>query len=451
MKHQSRYRWLLVAVVAVILLGPLPYWLSGIGQSAAGLSAEITQRADGTLISSPKAEALHSLGLPMTVERLFLYPLLLFCLQASGGALALRRWLDGRVEGMRLPLAVGRAVAWLGRRIPLAWRERVTGRDLLVILFFVLILDLALAVLYLPFNFYGGFILGHQFGLSRQAAPGWAADWVKSLLIELVTDGVLWTGFYALLRLLPRRWPIPAGAAMFLLSAVFTLLTPIIITPLFYEVRPLDDPSLRARIVALAARAGMHVDAVYVINASSKSTEVNAYFTGFSGAQRIVLYDTLLTDYTPDQIEVVLAHEMGHWYHRHVLIGLLGYGAAAWIGLFGLRWLLQRVWRPLGWSGPADVAGLPYLLAVLAVVTTLALPVQNSLSRIAERQADQFALSITHKPETFITLFEKFAVQNLSTVSAPAWEEFVFYTHPSIAERIRMAENFQKQARQQLP
>jgi STE24 endopeptidase len=97
------------------------------------------------------------------------------------------------------------------------------------------------------------------------------------------------------------------------------------------------------------------------------------------------------------------------------------------------------------------VAGLPYLLAVLAVVTTLALPVQNSLSRIAERQADQFALSITHKPETFITLFEKFAVQNLSTVSAPAWEEFVFYTHPSIAERIRMAENFQKQARQQLP
>jgi STE24 endopeptidase len=170
---------------------------------------------------------------------------------------------------------------------------------------------------------------------------------------------------------------------------------------------------------------------------------VNAYFTGFGGAQRIVLYDTLLTDYTPDQIEVVLAHEMGHWYYHHVLLGLLGFGAAGWIGLFGLRWLLQRVWQPLGWSGPADVAGLPYLLAALAVVTTLALPVQNSLSRYAESQADRFALSITHKPETFITLFEKFAVQNLSVVDAPAWEKFVFYTHPAIAERIRMAEDFQ--------
>jgi STE24 endopeptidase len=451
MKHQSRYRWLLVAVVAVILLGPLPYWLSGIGQSAAGLSAEVTHRADGTLVSSPKAEALHSLGLPMGVERLFLYPLLLFCLQASGGALALRGWLDRQLERIHLPLQAGRTAGWVGRRIPSAWRERVTGRDLVVILFFVIILDLALAVLYLPFNFYGDFILGHQFGLSRQEVPGWASDWTKSLLIQMVTDGVLWTGFYALLRLLPRRWPIPTGAAMFLLSGVFTLLTPIIITPLFYEIRPLDDPSLRARIVALAARAGMHVDAVYVINASSKTIEVNAYFTGFGGVQRIVLYDTLLTDYTPDQIEVVLAHEMGHWYHRHVLIGLLGYGAAAWIGLFGLRWLLQRVWQPLGWSGPADVAGLPYLLAVLAVVTTLALPVQNGLSRIAESQADWFALSISQKPGTFITLFEKFAVQNLSMVDAPAWEKFVFYTHPAIAERIRMAEDFQKQVGQQLP
>ncbi len=445
MKHQSRYRWLLVAVVAVILLGPLPYWLSGIGQSAAGLPAEIGHRADGTLVSSPKAEALHSLGLPMGVERLLLYPLLLFCLQASGGALALRRRLDGLVERIPLPRPVGRAAGWIGQRIPPAWRERVTGRDLLVIFLFVCIFDVALAVLYLPFNYYGGFILDHQFGLSRQTAPGWAADWIKSLLLGLAMDGVLWTGFYALLRLLPRRWPILVGAAMLLLSAVFTVLAPIVITPLFYEVRPLDDPALRARILALAARAGMHVDAVYVINASSKTVEVNAYFTGFGGAQRIVLYDTLLTDYSPDEIEVVLAHEMGHWYYHHVLIGLLGFGAASWIGLFALRWLLQRVWQPLGWSGPADVAGLPFLLAVLAVVTALALPVQNGLSRYAESQADRFALTVSRKPETFITLFEKFAVQNLSTVDAPAWEKFVFYTHPSIAERIRMAEDFQGQ------
>jgi STE24 endopeptidase len=231
---------------------------------------------------------------------------------------------------------------------------------------------------------------------------------------------------------------------MVLLSAVFILLTPILITPLFYEVRPLSDPVLRARVLALAERAGMHVDEVYVINASAKTTEANAYFTGFGGAQRIVLYDTLLTGYTPDQVEVVLAHEMGHWYYQHELLGLLGMGAAGWIGLFGLRWLLNRAWRPLGLNGPADVAGLPYLLAVVTLATMLSLPAENGLSRYAERQADWFSLVISRRPAAFVELFEKFAVQNLSVVDAPAWEKFVFYTHPPIAERIRMAETSQE-------
>jgi STE24 endopeptidase len=167
---------------------------------------------------------------------------------------------------------------------------------------------------------------------------------------------------------------------------------------------------------------------------------VNAYFTGFGDARRIVLYDTLLAGYTPDQVEVVLAHEMGHWYYRHVLLGLVGMGAAGWVGLFGLRWLLNRAWRPLGLSGPADVAGLPYVMVVVAMVTMLSLPVQNSLSRYAERQADRFSLAVSRRPGAFVELFEKLAVQNLSVVDVPAWEKFVFYTHPPIVERVRLAE-----------
>jgi len=248
-----------------------------------------------------------------------------------------------------------------------------------------------------------------------------------------------------LMRLMPRRWPIPAGALMITLSGVLVLITPVLITPLFYEVRPLDEPELRARVLALADRAGMHVDEVYVLNASVKTTRVNAYFTGFGDARRIVLYDTLLTDYTPDQVEVVLAHEMGHWYYRHMLVGVLVTGAVGWIGLFGLRWLLNRTWRPLGLSGPADVATLPYVIAVIAIVTTLALPLYNGFSRYGERQADQFSLVASGKPEVFIQLFEKFAVQNLSVVDVPPWEKLVFYTHPPIVERVAMAESFQGQ------
>jgi STE24 endopeptidase len=461
MKRRSIVRWLFLAVLVIILFSPVLYWLTGIGQSAPGLSAEISRRPDGTLVSSPKAEALHRLTLPMRIERLLIYPLLLFCFQFSGGSLRLRRWLDqGAGQPLQtargLPLRIARGLGGMGRLIPDAWHRRVAGGNLLVIFLFVLSLEIALFLLYLPFNFYAGFILAHQFGLSTQTAPDWATDQIKSLLIGLVMNGLGWTGFYGLMRLMPRRWPIPSGAIMISLSAILVLITPILITPLFYEVRPLSDPALRARILALADRAGMHVNQVYVINASAKTTEVNAYFTGFGGAQRIVLYDTLLADYTPDQVQVVLAHEMGHWHYRHVLLGLLGGGAAGWIGLFALRWLLTHTWRRLGMSGPADVAGLPYVMAVIAVVTLLSLPVQNGLSRYAERQADCFALTVTQPvlpapcrdgapvgaAQVFIGLFEKFAVQNLSMVNVPTWEKLIFYTHPPIAARIRMAENF---------
>ncbi len=416
MKFQRFFNWLSLSLVAIILISPLLYWFSGVGQAAPGLAAEITRLPDGSLISSPKAEALHSLLLPMRLQRLLIYPLLLLAFQFSGGAIGLRQWLE----------------------------RRLTRRDVLVILLFFLIFETSLALLYLPFNFYASFILMHQFGLSAQTGVGWLSDWVKSLVIGLITGGLVWTGFYALMRLFPRRWPVPAGAALLALAFVFTLLTPILITPLFYKVQPLEDADLTSRILNLTERAGMKVKQVEVIDASAKTTTVNAYFTGFSGDRRIVLYDTLLSGYTPDQIEVVLAHEMGHWYYQHVFWSVLGLGLVGWIGLFGLGWLLNRSWRPLGLHGPADVAGLPYVLAVVALASMLSLPFQNGISRYAERQADWFALTTSQKPAAFIELFEQFAVQNLSMVDTSGWEKVIFYTHPPITERLEMAEKWQK-------
>jgi STE24 endopeptidase len=434
MKHRRVWGWILLALLVVILFSPLLYRSTGIGQSAAGLSAEIGHRPDGTPISSPKALALHRLSLPMRVERLLIYPLLLVCFQFSGGSLALRRWLDRQAGGQARPALL--LPGWIGRLIPRAWR----GRHLLIVLLMLLIIEAALALLYLPLNFYSGFTVAHQFGLSTQTGSGWASDWGKNLLITWVISGLSWTGFYGLMRLMPRRWPLPAGALMMLLSAGFVLITPRLITPLFYEVRPLSDPALRARILALADRAEMQVDEVYQINASAKTTRVNAYFTGFGDARRIVLYDTLLSGYTTDQVEVVLAHEMGHWYYRHMSLGLLGAGAAGWIGLFGLRWLLANTWRSLGLGGPVDGAGLPYVMAIVAVVTTLSLPVQNGLARYGERQADYFSLSLSQRPEAYVELLEKLAVDNLSVVDVSVWEKLVFYSHPPIAERVRAAE-----------
>ena len=427
-------RWFFLAIVVILLLSPVFYWLTGIGQTAANLPADIVRLPDGAIASSAKAEALHRLTLPIRLELMFIYPLLLLGFQFSGGALVLRRRLERRVEAGR-PAWLVRPLAWLGRRLPAGWRQSVSGSGLLAVCLFVLILELALALLYLPFDFYRGFMVAHQFGLSTQTATGWAADWLKSLVLTLGISGLTWTGFYGLIRLFPRRWPIPAGALLFLFGVVMVLLTPVLITPLFYKVEPLADAGLHSRILELAGRAGMDVDTIEVIDASAKTTQVNAYFTGFFGAQRIVLYDTLLAGYTPDQVEVVLAHEMGHWRYQHVLLGLAGAGAVGWLGLFALRWLLARIWRPLGLDGPADVAGLPYILAIAALVSLLVMPAQNGLSRYAERQADWFALATSQKPAAFIELFEKF-------VDVPRWEEFIFYSHPPIIDRIGMAENF---------
>lgn len=447
MKSDPAYRRVFLFLALIILISPLIFWSTGVGQAAANLTAEISRLPDGTLASSPKAEALHSLSLPMRIERMFLYPLLLLAFQFSGASLALRRWLEKHFIKTRRNLEELKGTQLLNSlkflRAPFL---KIPWSNLLIIFLFVLFFNLALALLYLPFNFYRGFIVGHQFGLSTQTAPGWFSDWTKGLLIGLVLDGLTWTGLYGLMRWLPRRWPLPAGVLLVLFSVVLVLLQPILITPLFYEVRPLADAELRTRILALAGRADMQVDAVEVIDASSKTTQVNAYFTGFGGAQRIVLFDTLLRDYTPDQIEVVLAHEMGHWYYHHVLLSILGLGAAGWLGLFALQWLLKRTWRWLGLSGPADIAGLPYVLAVLALVSYLTLPFENGISRLAERQADQFALSASQKPQAMVELFEQFAVQNLSLVEPPGWEKILFYTHPPLAERIRMAERWEAAA-----
>lgn len=440
---QSSRSWqiLLSLTVVVILLSPLAFWLTGIGQAAPELRTSISYALDGTLQSSPKAEALRSLTLPIRLERMLLYPLLLLAFQFSGLSLRLRQIVEERGNQLL-------AHPWLAplrrlyQRLPQPWRRRLGLADLLTVFLFIVGLNLTLMTLYLPFNFYRSFIIGHQFGLSTQTALGWFSDWGKSAGLQLILEGGSWTAFFALIRFFPHRWPILGGMLLVTFSLVLTLLTPILITPLFYRVSPLENVELRQRILNLAERAGTPVDEVYVIDASSKTTAVNAYVTGFGEARRIVLYDTLVDGYTPDEVEVVLAHELGHWVYQHVLWSVIGLGAVGWLGLFGLRWLLQRVWQPLGLRSAADVAGLPFILMVLYLASLLTMPLENAVSRYGERQADAFALAVSQKPEAFIQLFEGMAEQNLSVAAPPAWEQWLFGTHPSPAERLQTARSF---------
>ncbi len=402
------------------MLSPVIFWATGIGQHADQLSTAVVA-ADGTLHNSPKAEALHALVLPIRIEKLIVYPALLFLLQFSGWAL---RWRT-RIE---------------------QWVFRTTHRKnrwtrALAAVGFIGWVTAVITVVYLPFSIYG-FVLRHQFGLSTQPFGAWARDFAVGWTLGLLTNWVLYGGLFALINLSPRRWHIWAGAAFMVFAFGYILLEPVVITPLFYEVSPLTDESLRQRIDTMATRAGITVDDVRIINASSKTSAVNAYFTGFGKASKIVLWDTLLKNHPPDEIDMVIAHEMGHWVHRHVLWYVLGGSAALWLGLFALRWWLNRVWRRLGWRSPGDVAAYPYLLGVIALVSALTLPIANGISRAAENQADDFALEIGGKPQAVVHMFERFAVENVSMVTVPTWEKFVFYTHPPLGERIEKAKQW---------
>lgn len=431
-------RKLLFLTIAVIILSPLIYFSTGIGQQAHTLSPEPVVLTGGNLQSSPKAVALHSLSLPIRIERLLIYPVLLFLMQYSGLAIKLKAWL---ADKWLPPLQRVPGFNWLDQRLTRLTRSRLSWVDVVTIALYLSLFTLGVSLIYFPFSIYNGFVLPHQFDLSTQTLDAWLRDfgvgWMVDWLITLVTFG----GFYILLKLTPRHWPIWVGAGLAIFTFGYTVLEPIVITPLFYKVTPVTDPALRERITRMADRAGVVINDIYIINASSKTTAVNAYFTGYGKTSKIFLWDTLLTELPPDEADVVIAHEMGHWVHHHVLLGTLGMVASVWIGLFGLRFWLNRVWRGLGWTGPADIAGYPYLLAVIALVGILTLPIVNGFSRFAENQADEFALTISQKPTAAVTMFESLARQNLSMLEVPTWEKIIFYDHPPLGERIKTAED----------
>lgn len=427
----------LCLLVALTILSPLAYYATGIGQRAQVLGRDPVTLADGTQQSSPKAEALHRLALPIRVQGLLTYPLLLLLLQYSGLAARFRAWLSAR-----WPPLLRRAPGFglLDHLLIRVTRRRLSLSDVALVTAYVSLFTLGLVLVDLPLSFYQGFVLGHQFGLSTQTLEGWLRDLVLTLGLNLAMTLVLFVGFYGLIKLMPRRWPLLGGAVVVLITFGYTLLEPVLITPLFYQVTPVTDPDLRHRIDVMADRAGVTIDEVYVIDASSRTTTSNAYFTGFGDASKIILWDTLLAQYSPGQVDVVVAHEMGHWVYRHALLGLVLGSAGSWIFLFGLRFWLHRVWQRLGWTGPDDVAGYPYLLGVMALVALLTLPAMNTISRVVENQADDFALQISQRPADMAEMFKQAAVENLVVLDVAPWEEFVFYGHPPLRARIEKAE-----------
>ena len=307
-------------------------------------------------------------------------------------------------------------------------------------------LGAATAVLTFPLGWVRGYWLPRRYGLLHQSFGGWLRDRAKAAAIGsvLALGGV--EVIYALLRVTDWWWLVAAGV-FFVVYMAMAAIFPIWLLPLFYRLTPLDDAALRERLLALAAHVGVPVVGVWVADQSRRSRTANAALTGLGRTRRIILFDTLVREFTPDEIESVLAHELGHHVHGDVRRGLVAQGVFT-VLTFGLADIALRAGvRLWSLSGPADPAGMPWLSLVLMALGLVAAPGANGLSRWIERQADDFALATTQNPASFIGAMERLAALNLAERKPSRLKEILLYSHPAIARRIARAERHRLHAR----
>ena len=328
--------------------------------------------------------------------------------------------------------------AWLGTRAQALAPAPAGTVAVYTVAFFGVYLLLAM-----PLNFVGGYVWPHRFGLSTQSLGAWAWDQVKGLLLGAALVLIFMEVLYALLRASSDWWWLWMGLFYLLFVVLMANLAPIILLPIFYKLVPLADTDLVARLTELARRANARVNGVYTMNLSAKTTAANAALMGLGNTRRIVLGDTLLKDYSADEIETVLAHELGHHVHGDVGKGILTETVLMLGGLWLASLVLDQATATLGFQGLADVAALPVLGLVLGAFLLVVMPLTNTYSRWRERMADRYALEMTHNPNAFASAMTRLANQNLAEADPPRWVEIMLYSHPAISRRLAMAHAFE--------
>jgi Zn-dependent protease with chaperone function len=313
-----------------------------------------------------------------------------------------------------------------------------------VALFVYLLLLLVISkVLGIGLDYYG-FWLERRFKLSTQRFRSWVWDEVKGFLVGLVLGSLVVEVLYLTIRQWPQHWWMLAWALFMGLFIVLAQLAPVVLFPIFYKFEPLNNEDLRRRLVVLSERAGTRVRGVYRWKLSEKSKKANAALTGLGATRRIILADTLLDNYTPEEIEAVLAHELGHHVHRHILKSIFVQAAITLFGFWAANWVLHYSLDHHMFEELSDFANLPLLALVSVVLSFLLMPALNAYSRFNERQADRYAFESISSVEPFITSMNKLAEQNLAERTPSKWVEWFFHSHPAISRRLRAAQQWRR-------
>ena len=322
------------------------------------------------------------------------------------------------------------------RVVPASWRPPA------VVFLYVAFLSLLNEIGSLPLGVYSGLVLERRYELSNEGFAGWLGDRAKSLGIGQLLGGGGAVLIYWCIRLSPAKWWLAAGALFALLIVGLAQLAPVLLLPLFYSVKPLERDTLRTRLLALADRASARVLGAYEWGLGKKTRKANAALAGLGGTRRILVSDTMLAEYSEEEIEVVLAHELAHHVHGDIW-KQIGFECGMILGGF---YLASRVLRslagPIGLRGVDDVAGLPVLLLAAGAVSLAFVPVAHAMSRAFERNADRFALDLTRNPAAFISAMRRLGAQHLAEEHPSKIVQWLFYSHPPMRDRIAAAEAF---------
>jgi len=324
------------------------------------------------------------------------------------------------------------------------WLMTSTQNQWLLVALFVAVFGGIYSIINLPLGYYSGFVLPHRFGQSNQTLKDWVIDQLKGLAVGAPLGLLLLELLYLALRVTGALWWLWAAIGMLIFTVLLSNLAPILIAPLFNKYVPLGDEhkELADRLLDLARRANTKVRGVFKYDMSKRTKAANAALTGVGNTRRIVIGDTLIDEFSTDEIETVLAHELGHHVHHDIPVLITLSTLSTTLSLFLASLALNWAIRYFGFTGPADVAAFPALGLIFGAYGLVTMPFENAVSRWRESMADDYALQATGKREAFASAFTRLANQNLGEVDPEKWVVFMFYSHPPLGERIAKANHW---------
>jgi STE24 endopeptidase len=337
--------------------------------------------------------------------------------------------------------------AWLAFGFAIGLRQWLTGftsNEWIIVPAFVFVFAGISAIVDLPLSYYTGFVLPHRFDQSNETIKDWILDQLKGLAIGLPLGLVVLELLYLALRVSGSLWWLWAAGGLLVFQVLLVNLAPVLIMPIFNKYVPLGEEhaELAERLLKLAEKANTRVAGVFKFDMSRRSKAANAALTGIGNTRRIVLGDTLINEFTPDEIETVLAHELGHQVHKDIPY-LIGFGTLTTaVGLFLASLFMNWAVGYFGFNSVADAAAFPALALITSLFGLLTMPFQNGFSRWRERMADEYALQSTGKSEAFASAFTRLANQNLGEIDPEKWVVILFYDHPPLGERIELARSW---------